>query len=1078
MLLDQLVCCKICVNDKDRSYENDYENTAVAPPPPPPIQQQHLKCDEFWHIVVLLCAWESPFSLLKVILLPLQLYIMIGGPLLALFLWPVWALINAMVCMGVYWSRDPTTAPCLSTYADWFRGNQLRLQSSLQGGEQEQTSPTLSSPPLSVLELEAQEQHSKHLPHNHSQSDINADIQRVTHTVPSADTSCSTAAGLCNLSCRRMADILALWSIVDILFTLFSALSSFVFVFITFTDADGGIAEGWVAGYVLMLISGGICVVSIVLRIIMIIYCLKYRYRAAARAVLEEDSLNDDGRGDIENNNEIECDSNSDSGAGPHVQAAVTFASKRPLSLKENRTRMYLFLSAVLTLVAAIIMGSFTLHDVLRAQYYLPNSVGNTLHGDTSNERCDPMDPLLCLLPFPSSYYLETSTTTSTGFTVDITNEMLPMLKRGVRYAAASTRLHDGFSVSSLLLWYLSPRVNSQQFISYQNINQSLLLESSTTLLINSHTLELHPHFTEQDYVDYETDKLSYLVPAKSLHYDATYIVVVKDLTDEDGIPIPPASHFQDYLHDYQHNITSTTTLRAPRDAKRYDSYAHDIFPKLEGLGVNLSAVQLVWDFHTASQASLLHNLAPMYNLTTSLVQERLKNNQRGEIYEKTSSTSEQCTGTIYSSKMKRVYYTLNVPWYLTDHSRLLNPTQGKYIHISKREKQTIPFSKSAKLLLQIPCSVIQNLRPASGLMQIGHGLFWDRSFAELDYITEQANQHGWVLWSMDWRGLTRYDLPQFLRLLLHDMSETGNSTLSAMAQGMSDKLAGYLILQHILQEEFSDILQESEFFAPAHSSFSSSKSHSLIPPSELRYTQSTIQVPNLYLGVSLGAIMGAGWNAYAPIHLRSVLIAGGSSFTFLLGRSDIFDLLKGFTDLQFYSRKDLRLGIQLLQLHLDCYEASGWTYSGRYQRELQPGQNASVDEIPSILLQTGVGDSTVTSIAGRILGANLNASLLSPSVEPHSILSPTIAPVANPAGTNILFQVLYKADEAALPITSESGKRTNVHKCIIQRHEITSQYTKFMIENTVIQPLCEQALNNSLGACVFDESVSCSISL
>jgi len=158
-----------------------------------------------------------------------------------------------------------------------------------------------------------------------------------------------------------------------------------------------------------------------------------------------------------------------------------------------------------------------------------------------------------------------------------------------------------------------------------------------------------------------------------------------------------------------------------------------------------------------------------------------------------------------------------------------------------------------------------------------------------------------------------------------------------------------------------------------------------------------------MYLGISLGAIMGAAWNAYAPIHLRSTLMAGGSPFTFVLGRSDIFGLLKIFTDLQFYSRKDLRIGVQLMQLHLDSCESSGWVNSGAYQRQLQPGQKETVDQIPSILIQTGVGDSTITAIAGRILAANLNASILSPSVQPQSTLQPITAPVLNTT-RNIFF--------------------------------------------------------------------------
>ena len=60
--------------------------------------------------------------------------------------------------------------------------------------------------------------------------------------------------------------------------------------------------------------------------------------------------------------------------------------------------------------------------------------------------------------------------------------------------------------------------------------------------------------------------------------------------------------------------------------------------------------------------------------------------------------------------------------------------------------------------------------------------------------------------------------------------------------------------------------------------------------------------LPHTYYGLSLGGCMGAGWTAYAGHH-RAVLIAGGSSFTFLLGRADIFGLYVRMIGMQFYSR-------------------------------------------------------------------------------------------------------------------------------------------------------------------------------
>ena len=973
----------------------DYDNSHVKNP---------LMCDEYWNKVVILCCWETIFFLLKVILFPVQLYIMIGGPLFAFFIWPLWVLINSLVMGGVFWARDVDTAPCLSTAMSW----NWRLMS---------------------------EEHEEQI----TRSEVERTVTSRTELSGNQDDE-----GVCNIRRHAVALILVIWSTVDILLTILSAICCALLVFITFTDADGSVAEGWLSGYIMLITAGVGCLISISFRIAMIIYCVRFRYRNTMRLGYEQYEL--------ANNNSI---------AVPEL-----FTSKLPLSLTMNKVRCCFFGFFTATLLVAFVIGSFAFHDFLRIQYYFPDDVGSSLHGDTSDDRCDPMDPLLCLLPFPSSFYLDTSTTSSTGYIINISDSMLPMLKKGVRYDSSFTRLHDGFPVSGMLFWYLSPQVNEGQFVSHNSINESLNKYNSTTLLINMETLELHPHFTEKDYVDYDEDKLSYIVPAKALHYNTTYVALVQNLLDGEGYLLDPSETLSDYIRKYNNN-TTTYYNGGARDKKRFLNYVQTIFPRLESLGINLDNVQLMWDFHTVSQESLLHNLNYVYNLTTSLVKGKIENNEK--LYKVSSTLNEDCTNTLYNSRMKKVHYTLNVPWYLESHNRLINPLDSDLIRAQFQDKKNIPFAESAKLLLQIPCSILKGISPATALVEVGHGLFWDRSFAAAGHITEVANQNGWILWSMDWRGLTRHDLPQFLRLLFRDMSETGNSTLSAMTQAMSDRLAGYLILQQLLENDYKIMLQESNFFIDNESSveYKPSKMSTDFVPEELTYSLNTIAVPHMYFGVSLGAIMGVAWNAYAPIHSRSVLLVGGSLFAFILGRADIFELMKSFTDLQFYSRKDLRLSVQLMQFHLDAFEASGWAHSGRYQSA----------NTPKMLLQVGIGDSTVTDIAGRLMAANLNASILAPTVDPRSVLDPIVAPVKN-ATSHVYCQVLYEDDAAIIPSTSESGDSTNVHKCMYQRAEISVQYTTFINENRILQPVCEQPEESPNGPCVFQKQIACASGL
>lgn len=59
----------------------------------------------------------------------------------------------------------------------------------------------------------------------------------------------------------------------------------------------------------------------------------------------------------------------------------------------------------------------------------------------------------------------------------------LPYTKRGVHVKGEYLNQYDGYSVSASLLWYL-PGLREEEFISFQNIQWSLL-PNSTTLLID-----------------------------------------------------------------------------------------------------------------------------------------------------------------------------------------------------------------------------------------------------------------------------------------------------------------------------------------------------------------------------------------------------------------------------------------------------------------------------------------------------------------------------------------------------------------------------------------------------------------
>ena len=77
-----------------------------------------------------------------------------------------------------------------------------------------------------------------------------------------------------------------------------------------------------------------------------------------------------------------------------------------------------------------------------------------------------------------------------------------------------------------------------------------------------------------------------------------------------------------------------------------------------------------------------------------------------------------------------------------------------------------------------------------------------------------------------------------------------------------------------------------------------------------------------------------SGWIALSD-HKRSVLLVGGSPFTFILGRADLISFYLLMTDLQFYSRCDFRIILSIFQIKMDYYDKKVFQSSSNVTRYL-----------------------------------------------------------------------------------------------------------------------------------------------
>ena len=104
---------------------------------------------------------------------------------------------------------------------------------------------------------------------------------------------------------------------------------------------------------------------------------------------------------------------------------------------------------------------------------------------------CENVDPLHCLLPWPSSQFLTEDPETATGFRVDLPDDQMPSDRRGNRITRTETwERFDGFSPSTSLMAGFAGKLDDANLSDELHIADTLL-PTSQTLLLDATTGEL-----------------------------------------------------------------------------------------------------------------------------------------------------------------------------------------------------------------------------------------------------------------------------------------------------------------------------------------------------------------------------------------------------------------------------------------------------------------------------------------------------------------------------------------------------------------------------------------------------------
>lgn len=449
---------------------------------------------------------------------------------------------------------------------------------------------------------------------------------------------------------------------------------------------------------------------------------------------------------------------------------------------------------------------------------------------------CEPLDPAVCMLPFPSDRFREVG---QDGARVAFGASTLLQTADGLPMDAAHLG-GDGFSPATPILFSLlgahPPYPDGPAHLAES------LQATSPTLLVDGQTGELVAHWLELDHLT-RASSLPLLVirPARALEHSRRYLVAVRGLVDERGEPVPASPTFA-VLRDGE--ASRTRGLHARR--AHFDA---EVFPALERAGAARAELQLAWDFTTASDRTTLELLELRDRFVAALDE----------------------LGPEYVIREVEADPDPAIAWLLKGVAQVpsvLLPPDEDGIRLLRRDangRPEVAGVEEVEFDLQLPHAAYE--APAA-VLQYGHGLLGRRSESHKGWLRELAQRKGFVVVAIDMQGMNEDDGFAWLGVL---------ANAPARFPDLADK-----VVQGLLNHLALVRMAAGRFAADADPRFNP-EGRRLVDPARL-----------YYYGISQGGTLG---NMLMTLHTevrRGVLGVPGCAYAFLLQRSAGFATFAG----------------------------------------------------------------------------------------------------------------------------------------------------------------------------------------
>ena len=546
----------------------------------------------------------------------------------------------------------------------------------------------------------------------------------------------------------------------------------------------------------------------------------------------------------------------------------------------------------------------------------------------SENNFCDNTNPDHCLLPFPSSAFLSSDSTSLTGFRVNIPGEAIPDSASAVSNEFHMINSRDGHSPSSQIFTTFRSLPNISSLASQDNIAPSIA-NGHGSVLLNMDSGEIVEHWVEISSRTQEGEAtLVHIRSLRGLEHNTQYAVAFRGLIDSDGAEVEPFDAFMALREEI-----STDSDQIENARPGYET----MFSALSEVGFERASLQSAWWFHTASSQSLTENIISMRN-------DAILRLGDGGIGCNVTSVDEDYGGD--NSTLRRISGTITTPHYLESTYPPTPMTRDE------DGKPKFNFLSEVVFTLAIPMSAAENSQPVP-LVVLGHG-FLGNGEGMVSGFRAWANQSGVATIGTDFKGWSSdgdFDAVTFGLMNVN--------YLQHQSERLQQSVINHLAMIKTIKGVCSEL---PEFF---HNGIN------LVDTSNVDY-----------MGVSLGGIRGPSMLSLIPEIDRGVLWVAGSSFGFIAERSTQYtqfeELFASF--LAYESTMDRSILLALMQSMWDATEPE--TYlpfrDGGLGGDLHPFE---------ILYVVSINDAQVTTLSADRASRTSGIPVLANSTyHPHNL--------------------------------------------------------------------------------------------